>query len=207
MTPRTRSTPLSARLAELGAAVPVAQQRARECETTHRRVVAEIEQLTDVVADAYADDDETRAAKASKQRAALESGSLREAEERLEGAKRAVSRAEADRGLFAAEHLAGLLRERVDAATTVAQAAVTAVEQLGQAHAAWNAEHTEVSALLRLAGQDTREMPRFPEQLEQLVREARRVGGVQVPAPLPGNYDPPRPALRAARRSAAEAFR
>jgi hypothetical protein len=52
-----RKTPLSDRLAELNAAVPVAQQRARECELAHRRVVAEIARLTDAVTDAYADSD------------------------------------------------------------------------------------------------------------------------------------------------------
>jgi hypothetical protein len=41
-----RKRPLSARLAELGEAVPAAQRRARECEIAHRKVVAEIAQLT-----------------------------------------------------------------------------------------------------------------------------------------------------------------
>jgi hypothetical protein len=62
-----RKRPLSARLVELGEAVPAAQRRARECEVAHRRVVAEIARLTDAVADAYASSDEARAAKASKQ--------------------------------------------------------------------------------------------------------------------------------------------
>ena len=133
-----RKRPLSARLAELGEAVPAAQRRARECEIAHRKVVAEIAQLTDAVTDAYADGDEPRAAKASKQRAALEQGSLREAEERLEGAKRAVAKAEAERGLLAAENVDGLIAERQPDARAAAQAVEDAVEQLGRAHAAWS---------------------------------------------------------------------
>lgn len=182
----TAVSPLSDRLATLSEAVPAASQRARECDIAHRKVVGEIAQLTDAVTDAYADNDEAKAAKASKQRAALEQGSLREAEERLEGARRAVQRAEVERSTFAAENITGLLRERHADAAAVAQATEDAIEQLGQAHAAWAAVANEVSALLRLAARDTRDMPSFPEQLEHLVRDARRAGGVDVPLPVPG---------------------
>jgi hypothetical protein len=195
-----RKRPLSARLAELGEAVPAAQRRARECEIAHRRVVAEIAQLTDAVANAYADGAEDRAAKASKQRAALEQGSLREAEERLEGAKRAVAKAEAERGLFAAENVDGLIAERRADATAAAAAVEGAVEQLGQAHAQWTGLENEVAALLRLAGRDTRGMPRFPERLADLVRDARKAGGVEVPPPVPGGHAVAPPLSRRAAR-------
>lgn len=178
---------MSDRLAELGATVPIAQQRARECEIAHRELVAEITQLTDSIADAYANSDETLAADLSKQRAAREDAG-RQAGERLEGARRAVSRAEAERGLYTAENFDGLLRERSEEATAVALAAEQAVERLGQAHAAWSAMEQEISGLLRLAGRDTRSLPRFPAQLEDLVRNARRAGGVSVPSPLPGGH-------------------
>jgi len=204
-----RKRPLSARLAELGEAVPAAQRRARECELAHRRVAAEIKQLTDAVTDAYADDDEDRAAKASKQRAALEQGSLREAEERLEGAKRAVANAEAERGLFAAENVDGLIAERQPDARAAAQAVEEAVEQLGRAHAAWTGVESDVAALLRVAGRNLGTLPRFPELLANLVRDARRAGGVGVPVPLPGErayatiapHDDPDPGIREAARA------
>jgi hypothetical protein len=183
-----RKTPLSDRLAELSAAVPVANQHARALELEHRRVVAEIARLTDAIADAYADGDDARAAKAITQRATLETGSLREAEERLEGARRAVSRAESERGMFAREHTEALIAERRPDAVAAAEAVEAAIEQLGDAHARWQAVAAEVAGLLRLAGRDSRDMPTFPARLTDLVRDARRAGGVGVPAPVPGGY-------------------
>ncbi len=43
-----------------------------------------------------------------------------------------------------------------------------------------------MAALLRVAGRDPSVLPRFPELLANLSRDARRAGGVGVPAPLPG---------------------
>jgi hypothetical protein len=186
MSVRKQDQPLSERLAALSEAVPRVARRARECELAHRRVVAEIAQLTDAIADSYADNDEPRAAKASKQRAALEQAGLREAEERHEGAKRAVAKAEAERGLFVMANIDGLIAERRDDATAAALAVEDAVEQLGQAQAAWNAVESDVAALLRLAGRDVSSLPRFPEPLALLVRDARRADGVRVPTPIPG---------------------
>jgi chromosome segregation ATPase len=181
-----RKTPLSDRLAELSAAVPAANQHARALEVEHRRVVAEIARLTDAIADAYSNNDEARAAKAIKQRAMLETGSLREAEERLEGARRAVSRAESERGMFAREHADALVAERRPDAVAAAQAVENAIEQLGEAHQRWQTVAAEVAGLLRLAGRDSRDMPTIPERLTDLVRDARRAGGVGVPPPIPG---------------------
>jgi hypothetical protein len=197
MTPR--KTPLSDRLAALSEAVPAANRRARECELAHRRVVAEIAQLTDAVTDAYADGDEGRAAKASKQRAALEQGSLREAEERLEGARRAVQRADVERSTFAMENIDGLIAERRADATAAAAAVEEAVEALGEAHARWQGVAAEVMSLLRLTGGDTR-LPAFPEKLSDLVRDARRAGGVGCPPPVPGGHAVVPPVAREAAR-------
>lgn len=212
MTRRAKERPLSDRLAALGEAMTAAKQRERECELEHRRVDAEIAQLTDAIADAYADNDEARAAKASKQRASLEDGSLREAEERLEGARRAVQRADVERATFAAENIDGLLAERQGDALAVARAVENAVEDLGQAHAAWNGVESDVAGLLRLAGRDTRDVPTFPDPLANLVRDARRAGGVGVPAPLPqalqpvtvAPHDDPDPRIREAARAKIE---
>jgi hypothetical protein len=68
---------------------------------------------------------------------------------------------------------------------------------------------SEAAALLRLAGRDTRDLPRFPELLANLVRDARRAGGVGVPTPLPGQstyvtvapHEDPNPAVREAPRT------
>ena len=43
-----------------------------------------------------------------------------------------------------------------------------------------------MAALLREAGRDLSALPRFPEQLANLAREARRAAGVSVPPPIPG---------------------
>jgi len=186
MSARKQDRPLSDRLAVLSDAVPAASRRARECEVAHRGVVAEIARLTDAVTDAYAEGDEARAAKASKERAKLEQGSLREAEERLEGAHLAAAKAEAARGLFAAEHVDGLLAERLPDAVGAAAGAEQALEDLSRAHARWNGVEAEAAALLRLAGRDTRDLPRFPGRLATLVRDARHAGDVSVPPPTPG---------------------
>ena len=59
----------------------------------------------------------------------------------------------------------------------------------------------EITALLRLAGQSTAEVPRFPQQLEMLVRDAKRAADVRVLAPVPGGLSAAA-ASRAARLAA-----
>ena len=198
-----RKTPLTAKLAEHGEAVGASNRRAREAELALTRVTGEIKRLTDAITNAYADGDERRAAAASTERAGLDA-SLREHEERLEGARRAVAKAETDRGLYAVEHVDGLIGEREPDARAVAAACEEAVEQLAQTQAAWNAVEAEVAALLRLAGRDAGTLPTFPATLATLVRDARRAGDLRVPPPLPGGhahahvapYDDPDPAVR-----------
>ncbi len=55
--------------------------------------------------------------------------------------------------------LEGYLRERTADATAVARGVEAAVEQPGHAQAQWNAMEQEITALLRLAGQSTAEVP------------------------------------------------
>ena len=155
---------------------------------------ADIARLRDVTLDAYAAGDDDKAAKASGERAELERSGLQEAQERLEGSKRAVAKVEAERGLYAAEHVDRLITERSADATAVVAAAEDAIEHLAPAQARWNAVEADMVALLRLAGQDTSAMPRFPERLAALVRDARRASDVSVPPPLPGGHPSTRPA-------------
>jgi ABC-type taurine transport system substrate-binding protein len=110
---------------------------------------------------------------------------LREAGERLEGAKRAVARAEVERSTFAVENADGLIAERRPDALAAVEEVEAAVQRLSEAHGRWHAVSGEVAGLLRLAGRDSRDIPSFPAELEELVRDARRAGGVPVPAPLP----------------------
>ena len=185
MSARNPKRPLSARLAELSEAIVRGNQRVRDAEIAQRRAEADVARLRDAVIDAHADGDEQRAAKASRERAELEQSALREAQERLEGARRAVQRADVERSTFAVQSIDALIAEREPDARAAARAVEEAVERLGQARAAWNAVEADVAALLRLAGKNTGELPRFPEALATLVRDARRAGGVDVPAPLP----------------------
>jgi len=184
MTARTKQ-PLNARLAEHGAAVTTAKQRVRELELTHGRVAADVARLRDATVDSFADGDEQRAAKASRERATLERDGLPEAVERLEGARRALQRAEVEAGAFAVEHLDGLVRERSEQAHAAARQVEEALDGLAKAYAAWTAVEQDVAGLYRLAGQPTQDVARFPAELAELVRHARRVGDVEVPAPLP----------------------
>jgi hypothetical protein len=67
-----------------------------------------------------------------------------------------------------------------------------AVQRLAEAHGRWHAVAGEVSGLLRLAGRDSRDMPTFRAELEELVRDARQAGAVAVPPPLPVHGGGPR---------------
>jgi len=191
---------LTSKLAALGQAIVAAKARVRDCDLAHRKVAADVARLTDAVLEAHADGDDGRAAKATA-RAKLEQTTLRDAAERLEGAKLAVTRAEADRGLFARENIDRLLAEWAPESRSVAQAVEDAVEQLGQAHAHWNAVEAELLGLLRLAGRSGGDTTRFPSELATLIRDAQRAGGAGVPAPGPSRHPQPQPAD--ARRSAA----
>lgn len=179
------SRPLSERLEALNDAVVAAKARAREMEDAQRAVHEKVAEATEAIVEAHAVGDDATAAKVSKQRARLEQGAVREAEEKLAGAKRAVARAEAEVTTFATENLMGLLRERQPDAEAVARATEKAIAQLGRAHAEWHGVANGVAALLRTAGEKSGAMPSFPAQLEDLVRDARRAGGVGVPEPLP----------------------
>jgi len=185
MTARAKARPLSDRLAELSDAVTAAKQRARDAELEHGQVVAKITAARDAIVEAHAVGDAATAARLSKDRARLEGATLRGAEERLEGARVALSRAEVEVSTFAASNLQGLLAERQPDAQAAVEAVEAAVEALGQAQAGWNAAEADTAALLRLAGADTGSLPKFPERLATLVRDARRAGQVGVPAPLP----------------------
>jgi hypothetical protein len=185
MSAREQDRPLSARLDKLGADLVAAKQRVRECELAARRAEADVTRLRDAVVDAHADGDEQRAAKASRERDKAESDTLRDTAERLEGARRAAQRADVERATFAAENLPGLVREHADQAHAVARRVEEALDGLAQAHGAWVGVAQDVAGLCRLAGQETRDVPRFPAELAELVRHARRVGAVDVPAPLP----------------------
>jgi hypothetical protein len=160
--------------------------RVREQTIAHQRVEADLARLTDAVIDAHADGDDGRAAKAGCERDETQNVTLREAGERLEGAKRAVARAEVERATFAAENVERLIAERRPDALQAVEEVEAAVARLTEAHGRWHAVAGEITALLRLAGRDSRWMPSFPAELEQLVRDARRAGGVSVPAPVAG---------------------
>jgi hypothetical protein len=187
MTARKQERPLGAQLAAMREAIVTAKQRARDCELAHRRADGDVARLRDAVIDAHADGDEARARKAGTERDKAERTTLRDAAERLEGARRAVVKAEADLGLFAREHADALLAEQRPAAVAAAQGVEDAVEQLGEAHARWQAVAADVVGLLRLAGRNT-SLPAFPERLADLVRDARRSDGVLVPPPVPHRH-------------------
>jgi hypothetical protein len=103
-----------------------------------------------------------------------------------------------------------LIAEREPDARAAAAAVEQAVEQLGRAYAQWSGVESDVAALLRLAGRNAGTLPRFPELLANLVRDARRAGGVDVPLPLPGQrafvhgaHEDPDEAIRDAARAKA----
>jgi hypothetical protein len=185
MTRRAKKRPLSDRLTALGDAVTSAKARLRDMELEHGQVTAKIAAASDAIVEAHAIGDTAEATRLSTERAKLEGGVIRDAEERLAGARVAVSRAEVELSTFAASNVEGLLAESRPAALAAVQAVEAAVAGLEQARSEWNAVQADVAGLLRLAGQSTRDLPVFPPRLDTLVQDARRAGGVDVPAPLP----------------------
>lgn len=190
------SRPLSERLGALDEAVVAARVRAREMEDAQRQVAAKVAEVTEGIVEAHAVGDDATAAKLSKERGKLEQSAVREADEKLAGAKRAVTRAQAEVTAFATANVLGLLIERRPDAERVARAAEDAVERLRTAHAEWHAVSQEVANLLLLAGEQSSSLPSFPAQLEELVRQARRAGGVGVPEPLPSRVAAASPIAR-----------
>jgi hypothetical protein len=185
MTGRAKARPLFDRLTVLSDAVAGAMSRLRDREAEHGQVVAKITAATDAIVEAHAVGDDAEAARLSVERATLEGGVIRDAEERVEGARVALSRAEVELSMFAASNVDGLLAEWQPDAFAAVEAVEAAVAGLEQARSRWLAVQADAASLLRLAGQGTSELPVFPERLETLVRDARRAGGVAVPAPLP----------------------
>jgi hypothetical protein len=175
--------PLSERLAELTAAIATASTRAREIGLEQERVVAKVAEIGEAIVESHAEGDDARAAKLSKERARLEVSDVRETGERLEGAQRAVQRAEVERSTFAAENTDGLLAERRPDAKEAAEAVRSAVAALAEAQKHWDAVQSDTAMVLRLAGRSTEGLPAFPAALQELTRNARRAGQVDVPTP------------------------
>ena len=102
----------------------------------------------------------------------------------MEAAQRAVGLADAEHGSYAAQNLPELLLERSPDARAAADAVEQAVADLVQAKVKWDAIQADAIALLRLAGASTAGLPSFPNRLADLVRDARRVGGIGCPPPI-----------------------
>jgi hypothetical protein len=179
----TDERPLTDRMAELGEAVAAAKIKARELEVAEQSIRAEVATLSEAVIEAHAVGDNALGVKLSKQRARAEGAGLRDASERLEGAKRAVDRAEVERATFCAENVDRLLREKKPDADAAAQAVQDAVAALAAAQKQWDSAQSGLAAILRLAGRSTEGLPVFPTALVDLTRHARRAGQVDVPSP------------------------
>jgi formate dehydrogenase maturation protein FdhE len=175
--------PHSAQLTELGEQITLARQRARELELAQQRITDEAAALAEEIIECHATGDDVRATKLGKTRARLEGVAIREAGERLEGAKRAIDRAEVERSAFCMEHADELLAERRPDAEAAAAAVRDAVEALAAAQKMWDSAQSDLAAISRLAGPSTESLPRFPEALADLTRHARRAGQVDVPTP------------------------
>jgi len=200
--------PLSMRLADLDEALAAAHVRVREVKTRHAAAAAKAVELREAQVEAFATGNETAAKKLQAQRDKAEAEATGPWPERVAGAERAVQRADAERVTYAMENYEGLIGERQPDAATAVDAVRDALTSLRDAHQAWHAVEQDVAALIALAGHDASRMPRFPGQLEDLVRDARRARGLDVPAPLPVAMAPmtinpehdPDPAVREAAR-------
>jgi chromosome segregation ATPase len=179
----TADRPLSTQLTELTEAIATASTRHREMQLEQERVTAKVAQISDEIVECHAAGDDVKAAKLSKTRARLETTDVREAGERVEGAQRAVQRAEVERSTFAAETIDQLLAERRPDAEEAARAVEEAIASLAAAQRQWDAVQSDHAAILRFAGRSTEGLPAFPQALHDLTRHARRAGQLDVPTP------------------------
>jgi len=182
--------PLTDHLGELTQAIVAAGTRARALDVERRQIRDRLAQVTEEITEAYAVGDDDQAEKLSRARTKLETGSVRDADEKLAGAQRALARAQADRTTFITDNVDGMIEERTPDALAVAKAAEDAAVEIARVQARWQGEHAEVSELLRTAGRSTSDLPLFPEALASIVRDARRAGGTHVPPPLPRRPEP-----------------
>ncbi len=173
------------RLADLDEALAAAHVRVREVKTRHAAAAAKAVELREAQVEAFATGNETAAKKLQAQRDKAEAEATGPWPERVAGAERAVQRADAERVTFATENYDGLITERQPDATAVVEAVTAALAALRDAHKRWHEVEGEVAALTGLAGRDASRIPRFPQPLEDLVRDARRADGLDVPAPVP----------------------
>ena len=87
---------------------------------------------------------------------------MRDAEERAEGAQRAVAKAEAELMAFAHENGDALVAERAPDAAAAAAAVEDAVEALVAAERHWQAVNGDMMGLLRISGRPSDGLPAFP---------------------------------------------
>ena len=64
-----------------------------------------------------------------------------------------------------------------------AEAVRSAVAALAEAQKHWDAVQSDTAMVLRLAGRSTEGLSAFPAALQELTRNARRAGQVDVPTP------------------------
>ncbi len=178
---------LSDELKGHGEHVVAAQRRVREVDLEVREAAAKVAECRDRVIEAHAEGNDAKAEKLGKAVGAAEAAERRLRLEKRVGVERAAQRAETDRVRFVTEHFDGLIAERRPDAQAVAQGFEDTVAELQARHAAWRAMYGEISTLSQLAGRDTRSLPDFPPDIEAIVRSVSRLGGINVPQPLPPN--------------------
>jgi hypothetical protein len=178
--------PLNDRLAELGRDIASARVRGRDLQMEHGRIAEEVEALRESIIESYAEEDSTAATKARKRRVVAE-GRLRDVAERVEGAQRAALKAEAARGVFAAENADRLeveLQPDLEALHTEATEwlATGAVIQK-----CYDDLQGKVALIRRLAGKPTEDLRGLPEPFAALARQARRAAPDDVPSDVPSS--------------------
>ena len=163
---------------EAMAALDALEQEQRE------RVKAQADELCELMVEAFASGEDEKAAKLQARRAKAEQAAAGPWAERIAGAERAATRAQAERDGFIAMNYAGLVRERAPGAHGAARRLEDALRELIEARQAWQSEAREQVELTRAVGNlDGRSIAELGP-LDELVRRARPLIG-SVPAPLP----------------------
>ena len=185
-------TPLLDELAGHEEQLATARARARALAEAIAKHAEAIEQLRADRIEAFAQDDERRAAALQKKAGDAEA-KAGELAERRAGADLAATRAARGRDAFIAEHHGELVAERSPMAHAAVKAIEDATASLAAGVKAWRAEAASQLDLLRpVAGRDGREIPDL--HIYQLVRDLGRAVQAGVPAPLPPQPSISRPA-------------
>jgi hypothetical protein len=185
MTPRAKTRPLHAALAERDERVASARQYARELVAQEQAANAAADDAREQLTEAFASGDEKAVGVLTKAKATAEASAGEPWAERKAGAERAAARAQSDRDAWATANISGLLSEMQADADAAVAGFTAAVDALELARREWHRVERAVLDLRRVVpGANGRDVPGI-ESIDQAVKDLRRAVDASLMAPMP----------------------